>query len=116
MYAEAVLEGGAGGDMSLALDLVNELRFRAYGEPAGNISMADLNLDFILDERARELHWECTRRTDLVRHGKLTNGSYTWPWKGGVAEGVAVDEKYNIFPIPASDLTANPNLVQNPGY
>ena len=116
MYAEAVLQGGAGGDMGTALDLINELRLRAYGEPAGNIAMSDLTLDFILDERSRELHWECTRRTDLVRHGQLTSGTYTWPWKGGVAEGAPVDDKFNIFPIPAADLSANPNLIQNPGY
>ena len=116
MYAEAVLQGGAGGDMATALDLVNQLRLRAYGEPAGNIAMSDLTLDFILDERARELHWECTRRTDLIRHGQFTSGTYTWPWKGGVAEGAPVDDKFNVYPIPSADLTANPNLVQNPGY
>jgi len=33
-----------------------------------------------------------------------------------VQNGTAVDSKYNIFPIPSIDLSANPNLVQNPGY
>ncbi|MCK4289240.1 MAG: RagB/SusD family nutrient uptake outer membrane protein, partial [Bacteroidales bacterium] len=33
-----------------------------------------------------------------------------------VKEGTATNNKYNLFPIPASDLTANPNLIQNPGY
>jgi hypothetical protein len=115
MYAEAVVRGG-GGTMSKAVELVNALRSRAYGDASANISSGDLNLDFILDERARELYWECTRRTDLVRFGKLTGGSYLWPWKGNVKEGTSTDAKYNMFPIPASDIGANPNLKQNPLY
>ena len=72
--------------------------------------------DFILDERARELHWEGTRRTDLIRYNRFTESTYLWPWKGGVAAGQSVDAQFKLFPIPASDLTANPNIKQNPGY
>jgi hypothetical protein len=115
MYAEAVLRGG-GGTNSKALELVNALRTRAYKDEAGNITSSDLTLDFILDERAREMYMECTRRTDLIRFGKFTSASYLWPWKGNVKEGVGVDDKYNLFPIPASDIGANPNLKQNPRY
>lgn len=111
MYAEAVLRGGSG-DAAIALGYVNDIRARA-NESA--ITAADLDLDFILDERARELYWECHRRTDLIRFGKFTSG-YTWDWKGGVKEGQDVDEKYNIFPIPSADLGANPTLNQNDGY
>jgi hypothetical protein len=113
MYAEAVLNGGSGGDAATALGYVNEIRQRAYGSSAGNISSSDLTLDFILDERARELYWEGHRRTDLVRHGKFSESSYIWPWKGGVPEGVSVEKCRDVFPIPSSDLSANPNLVQN---
>jgi hypothetical protein len=116
MYAEAVLRGGAGGDLSTALNYVNQIRERAYGDNSGDINQSQLTLDFILDERGRELYWECTRRTDLIRFGKFTGGEYIWPWKGGVKEGTATDNKYDIYPIPSSDITANPNLVQNPGY
>ncbi len=116
MYAEAVLRGGTGGDMATALNYINALRQRAYGNDSGNITQAQLTLDFILNERGRELYWEATRRTDLIRFGKFTGGDYIWPWKGGVKEGVATDSKYNLYPIPSSDITANPNLVQNPGY
>ncbi|MFK8009779.1 MAG: RagB/SusD family nutrient uptake outer membrane protein [Saprospiraceae bacterium] len=115
MYAEAVLRGG-GGDMATAVDYVNLVRFRAYGEDAGNITMADLDLSFILDERARELHWECHRRTDLVRFDQLTTNDYMWDFKGGTATGSAVDAKFNYFPIPSADIGANPNLEQNAGY
>jgi hypothetical protein len=116
MYAEAVLRGGSGGDLGTALNYVNAVRERAYGGTSGNITASQLTLDFIIDERARELMWECHRRTDLVRFNNFTTSNYLWPWKGGEKEGVGVDSKYNVFPIPSNDLGANPNLVQNQGY
>ncbi|MCX2745662.1 RagB/SusD family nutrient uptake outer membrane protein [Mangrovivirga sp. M17] len=116
MYAEAVLRGGSGGTATEALGYVNALRERAYGDTSGNITQDGLTLDFILDERARELAWECHRRTDLIRYGVFTSADYVWPWKGGIQEGRATDNKYQLFPIPASDIAANPNLEQNPGY
>ena len=114
IYAEAVLRGGTGGDA--ALGYINNIRTRAYGNASGNITAGQLNLQFILDERGRELYWEGHRRTDLIRYGLLTTGTYLWPWKGGVSSGTAVDSKYNLFPIPASNIVANPNLTQNTGY
>lgn len=116
MYAEAVLRGGTGGDVSTALGYVNDLRERAYGDESGNIAQNELTLDFIIDERARELYWEGHRRTDLIRFGMFTTGNYNWPWKGNVPEGKATEAFRNLFPIPSADLTANPNLDQNDGY
>lgn len=116
IYAEAVLRGGTGGSATDALNYINQIRTRAYGNASGNITAGTLTLQFILDERGRELYWEGHRRTDLVRYGQLTTGTYLWPWKGGVASGTAVDSKYNIFPIPAANRTANPKLSQNVGY
>lgn len=110
MYAEAVLRGG-GGNMSTALQYVNALRKRA-GAP----EVSSISLDFILDERSRELSWELTRRTDLIRFGKFTSGAYLWPWKGNAKEGTAVGNHRTLFPIPNNDIAVNPNLVQNPGY
>lgn len=115
MYAEAVLRGGNGGDAGTALDLINDLRERAYGNTDGNIVSGDLTLDFILDERSRELYWEGNRRVDLIRFGEYTNQGI-WPWKGGVETGQVTSSHLNIFPIPASDLAANPNLDQNDDY
>jgi len=86
------------------------LRERAYGNTSGDLKENDINTDFFLDERARELYWEATRRTDLIRFGKFTTASYLWEWKGGVLAGKAVANKYNIYPIPATDIVANPNL------
>lgn len=116
MYAEAVVRGGAGGDMATAVSYINLLRERAYGNTAGNITESDLTLPFILNERGRELYWEATRRTDLIRFGEFTGETYLWPWKGGVKDGVGTDSKYDLYPIPSADLTANPNLKQNTGY
>ncbi|MFC4723280.1 RagB/SusD family nutrient uptake outer membrane protein [Geojedonia litorea] len=114
IYAEAHLRGG-GGDANTAVGLINTLRVRAYGDTSGNISTSDLSLDFILDERARELYWECHRRTDLIRFGKFSS-SGIWSWKGNVQNGTTTEAFRDIFPIPTSDLSANPNLTQNPGY
>lgn len=116
IYTESVLRGGTGGDAATALNYVNLLRARAYGNATGNITTAQLNTDFILDERARELYFEMQRRTDLIRYGKFTTAAYLWAWKGGVVGGRAVDNKYNIFPLPSTDLSSNPNLIQNSGY
>lgn len=87
MYAEAVLRGGTGGDRPTALGYVNDLRERAYNDASGNITDPQLTLNFILDERARELSQEAHRRTDLIRFKKFTEDSYLWSWKGGVRNG-----------------------------
>jgi hypothetical protein len=112
MYAECFVRG-AGGNATTALGYVNALRTRAKG---ATVNAGDLNLDFILDERGRELHWEGHRRTDLVRFGKFTGGSYLWPWKGGVAGGSPTQSFRDLFPIPAVALSSNSKLQQNPGY
>jgi hypothetical protein len=115
IYAEAATRGNA--DRATALGYVNQIRARAFQAGAASaITDAQMTPDFILDERAREMHWEGTRRTDLIRYAKFTESSYLWPWKGGLSSGKSVDSKYKLFPIPAADLTANPSLKQNPGY
>lgn len=113
MLAEAVVRGGSGATADQALGYVNDLRQRAFGSDystSGKVTTNEMNVDFFLNERARELYWECTRRTDLIRYNKFTTSNYLWQWKGGVKDGKAVDSKYNIYPIPTTDLTANPNL------
>jgi len=83
---------------------------------AGVTFPTTVDLNYILDERARELYWECHRRTDLIRFGKFTSGDYVWPLKGGDLNGKAVDKKYNLMPIPSTDVMANTNLKQNTDY
>ncbi len=117
MYAEAVLRGGAGGDEATALQYVNAIRERAWGgDDTGNIGSNDLTLDFIIDERGRELYWENHRRTDLIRFGKFAGDQYIWSWKGQSRDGLPTDEKFNIYPLPDADVNANPKLEQNPNY
>ncbi|MBU2927771.1 RagB/SusD family nutrient uptake outer membrane protein [Winogradskyella psychrotolerans] len=114
-YAEATLRGGSG-NTTTAVNLINELRERAYGDTSGNILTGDLTLDFVLDERARELYWEGQRRTDLVRYNYFTTNSYLWPFKGNSANGTSVSDFRNLFPIPSNTILSNPNLTQNTGY
>lgn len=113
IYAEAVLRGASTGDRATALSYVNLVRSRASATSIGD---GALTLQFILDERARELYWEGHRRTDLIRYEQFVTGSYLWPWKGGSENGMAVDAKYKLYPIPAEARTVNPNLSQNSGY
>ena len=109
-FAEATIRGG--GDASAALTAINAIRTRA-GAPAFT---PPLTLDMILDERAREFFFEGHRRTDLIRFGSFGGGTYVWDWKGGVEQGARISAHLNVFPIPAGQLVANPNLRQNLGY
>lgn len=114
-YAEATLRGATNGSRSTALQLINDLRDRAYGDTSGNIADAALTLDFILDERSRELLWEGHRRTDLVRFNQFTENGI-WPWKGGVPEGRTTESYRNVYPIPSIELANNPKLSPTDGY
>lgn len=114
IYAEAVLRGGVGGDKDKAVGYFNKLRERAFGNQSANVE--NITLNDILDERSREFYWECFRRTDLIRYGLYTSGSYVWQWKGGTKDGIGVSDNLNLFPLPVTDVMANPNLVQNIGY
>lgn len=116
IYAEAVVRGGSGGTIEQAVTYVNALRQRAFGGTGSNITSAQLTPAFILDERARELHWEAKRRTDLIRYDLFTTGTYLWPWKGGVKSGTAVASYRNLYPIPSAEINSNPKLHQNTGY
>lgn len=112
-YAEATMRGGTLVDGYTALDAVNRIRTRAGKTTA----LTSLTLQNIIDEWAREFFFEGRRRMDLVRFNQYGGATgYNWDWKNGVVGGEDFDVHYNIFPIPATDLSANPNLIQNPEY
>jgi hypothetical protein len=102
MKAEAMLRGAAPTYNTTALSLVNQLRTTRKAAP-----MTTLTLDDMLKERARELNWENTRRTDLIRFGKYEDA---WGYK------TDADKDKRIFPIPAVERILNPGLIQNHGY
>jgi hypothetical protein len=113
MYAELAAKGVGGASKSTAKEYINELRVRAQ---ASLITEADIDSQFVLNERARELYWEGHRRQDLIRFNKYTGSSYIWEWKGNVQPGTGIDEHFKLYPIPQTEINANPNLTQNLGY
>src|SRR5881296_325764 len=114
IYAEANIRGG-GGTAANALTYLNAVRQRAYGNTTANFAALP-PVDTILAERGRELMFEAQRRSDLVRFGVFSGGAYVWAWKGGVAGGTAIGPFRDLYPLPANELIANPNLQQNTGY
>lgn len=101
MKAEAIMRGGTSGDSPLAM--VNELRVLRNASP---LASAPTEQD-MLDERGRELYIEIWRRNDLIRFGQFTK---EWAYKDNT------EEFRVLFPIPATAIITNPNLIQNPGY
>jgi hypothetical protein len=116
IYAEATLRAGGGGTSSdaTALGYLNDLRDRAFKTP--EIALGAFDLQYIIDERARELMWEGHRRTDLIRFGLYTSAAYLWPWKGGVVTGQGLAAHYSLCPYPVDDVRMNENLTPTPGY
>ncbi|WP_295772416.1 RagB/SusD family nutrient uptake outer membrane protein [uncultured Mucilaginibacter sp.] len=106
MKAEAILRGAAptsvGGELQTADVLVNKIRTRAKAPVVSGVT-----LDQLLDERAREFAWEGWRRNDLIRFGKFESA---WGFKSNA------DVNKRIYPVPTSERSLNPNLIQNPGY
>ena len=121
IYAEAVVRGG-GGTTVQAETYFNALRQRAFGNATHNLPASTLTsgsaaaLDTILTERGRELLYEAQRRTDLIRFQRFASGTYHWDLKNGSTPGTALLVGHDLYPIPANELIANPNLTQNTGY
>jgi len=116
MLAECQVVGGASVNVAGhdGIWYFNQVRSRA-----GAATIANPTSREIIDERGRELAWECHRRSDLVRFNLLTTADYLWSYKGENSDGGtahAVDSKYNLYPLAAGDITANSNLKQNDGY
>src|SRR5882672_4136591 len=114
IYVEANIRGG-GGSAATALGYLNAIRQRAYGSTSANFAALP-PVDTLLAERGRELMFEAGRRTDLVRFGLFSTATYVWAWKNNVPGGAALAAGRDLYPLPANELIANPNLQQNPGY
>ena len=111
MLAECQLRGASNVSEADAKAAWNAVRKRA-----GLGNLTDYSLDALLDERARELYWECFRRSDLIRFGKYTGSAYLWEWKGRAYEGVSVPDYLCRMPIPDAETNTNTKLGQNTGY
>jgi len=111
MTAEAHLKSDDKPGTGASLTLVNQLRGIRKAAPLTALSLVNTgnlyDANTLLAERQKELYWESWRRQDLIRFGV-----YLQPW----ALKVKDDPKYLLFPIPATQIVANPNLKQNPGY
>jgi hypothetical protein len=113
MLAEAYMRSG---QPDLALPYVNKVRERA-AKPgmaaAMDVTVADLNIDFILDERARELTGEVTRWFDLKRTGKLLERVKLY----NPQAAPNIQEFHLLRPIPNQEiLLSTGSMTQNPGY
>lgn len=106
------------GNPAAAVPHINAVRRRAARpgfEAAMEITAADVDLDFILDERGRELMGEVNRWYDLVRTGKFLERVMAHNRKAAAAGFVR--EHHALRPIPQSQIDAVENeFPQNPGY
>ncbi|MDY9918355.1 MAG: RagB/SusD family nutrient uptake outer membrane protein [Proteiniphilum sp.] len=110
--AEALMRKNNGVVTQEAVDLVNASRKRAFTDEdwaEAQYTTSTLTMDELLAERGREFIFEGKRRTDIIRFGKFTTGSW---WDHEPTN----DPNREIYPVPHTQLAANPNLVQNPGY
>ena len=105
--------------MADAVTYINTIRTRAAfpsGNPASlQITAADINIDFILDERSRELCGELMRWLDLVRTGKLIERVKLHNSEAAIN----ILPKHTLRPIPQAQVdavTTGTPYPQNPGW
>lgn len=108
--AEALNE--LNGPNQTSIDLINDIRERAFGNQAHNLKLADYPSKealraVILQERSWELFLEGYNRLDLIRHGVYIDALKR---KGSKS----VSDHQLLLPLPTNELTMNPNLTQNP--
>jgi hypothetical protein len=110
LRAEAYLDKN---DQIHAAEDINVVRARAHASP---VDPSDVDLDYLLDERARELITEEPRRRTLVRMGQLVSRTRKYNIREITRNSI---EDYNRFwPIPQEAIDANfsAKLEQNAGY
>ncbi|MGV8093888.1 MAG: RagB/SusD family nutrient uptake outer membrane protein [Mangrovibacterium sp.] len=99
------------GDLPGAAETINVIRRRSH---ASEITAGNVTLDFILDERSRELVMEEHRRYTLLRTGKWLERYKLYNHNGSQT----ATERDKLFPIPQVVIDANltSKMPQNPGY
>lgn len=132
--AEAIVKGAKGGKLGGAEVYYNKVLDRALGTKKGSdpkcaaapenqksldavsyrATAANISIDLILDERARELMGEYNRWFDLKRTGKLVERVKKYnPW----TKGQSITDKHYLRPVPQSEIDLSfPKMSQNPGY
>ena len=100
-------------DPASAADAVNEVRNRAK---ASSVSADEMDIDYLLDERIRELIGEESRRFTLVRFGADVYVDRVKKHNKHLTD--VVDEHHALWPIPQAIRDANRDVEfpQNPGY
>lgn len=116
--ADARLNGG--NCTSAGVERIKALRKRANVKPGnkydglGADALTSVSLEDIFKEWSREFGYEGMRRMVLIRWNRFAGQSeYKWEWMGGTLTGTQFDKRFNIFPIPDSELNANPNIKPN---
>ncbi|MBC3758390.1 RagB/SusD family nutrient uptake outer membrane protein [Hyunsoonleella sp. SJ7] len=116
MIAEA--ENALNGPTTKAYSAINQVRGRAFGNSDEDLPLG-LNqqqfLEAILEERRLELCYEGHRKDDLIRTQKLESVIEDFNTNNPQNTKNYQSHKY-IFPIPQSEISLNPGVVQNPGY
>lgn len=113
IYAEACIRSGQ--DIADAQNKMNELASRTNVAPITLPgAWSDDAMQILREERGRELYWEGHRRTDLIRYESYWQSSYPWPFKG--EGGEKFDDHKVLYPLPSSQLKANPNWHNPMGY
>ena len=128
LRAEARVRQNKASEAAADINVLRDRAFKQYREEsgiadAGSVTSAQMNIDFVLDERVRELVGEENRRMTLVRTGKLAERWEKYHDRGdGVPEN-KLSTGFNasihtLLPIPLSEIQLNKDAVieQNPGY
>lgn len=103
------------GKLAEAAATLNILRARANATP---VTAAQVTLDYILDERARELVGEENRRMTLMRTGTLVDRAKRYNSVSPLNQMSGISNTHLLMPIPLSEINLNKDAVleQNPGY
>lgn len=117
LLAEAQLKQGK---LQEAANSINVLRQRAFANypEEGQVLASDITLDFILDERVRELVGEENRRMTLMRTGTLVERATRLNANNAVHPIRGINENHLLLPIPLREIQLNKDAVleQNSGY